>query len=177
MEKLTIFEDKNKLRRSVPVLIILGILAIIAGLCIYIYLIQGAIGGGLCGMFLGMGIYAAGTGFKRWNLLYKPARIVVDIDEIGVKVTMNVYLNAYKLFIWQDIQSANAKKNVFLLILKNPDNYISTLCDKKEINIAKTNIKNHMTPIIVDISTCKESAGEIAERINIILQAISTPVI
>lgn len=175
MEKLTIIEDREMLKSSAPVMIILGILAAIIGVGIFLFLIGGAIGGALLGGLGFGGISVANTGFKRLGMAKKPARTVVCADEMGVRVAKDAFTNAEIFFPWQDVQSANVVNKAFLLILKNPDEYINSLSDKKDINAAKQYMKKFKTPIFVATSTCKESAGEIAERINKMLQFSESP--
>lgn len=174
MEKLIIAEDKEILKKTAPVMIVSGIIAAVIGIGIYLFIVGGAIGGAILGGVGFSGIMAANTGFKRLKLAKEQPRTVVYADETGLTVPRDDFSNADLFFQWKDIESAcimaNKEANKkLLIIIKNPNDYINALTDKKVKNFAKANMKRFKTPIIVSTVTCKESVGEIAKRINNII--------
>lgn len=174
MEKFTIIEDRGILKKTSPQMIIFGIIGAVIGIGFYIFVAQGAIGGAVLGGLGYGGIMAANTGFKRLKLAKEQPRTVVYADEAGLTVPRDDFSNADLFFQWKDIESAcimaNKEANKkLLIIIKNPNDYINALTDKKTKNFAKANMKRFKTPIIVSTVTCKESVGEIAKRINNII--------
>ena len=170
MQTLTIIEDRGILKKTGPLMIIFGILATIIGVGIFSFFIRGAIGGALLGGLGAGGITLVYTGFKRLSMANKAARTIIYADETGVKFAKDAYTNADTFIPWHDIQSVNTANKNFLIMLKNPDEYCNSLNNKRDINMAKQSIKKFKTPILVSTTTCKESADEIAERVNQILQ-------
>jgi hypothetical protein len=175
MNNLTIFEDRGKLKRSAPLMIILGILAAGAGFFAFLF-IGGAIGGAIGGGLAGGGGVSAYAGFKRLGLMGKEARVVLAADEAGVKVARDAYQSADSFFPWSDIYIAKAVNKNFALVLIYPDKYIDSLTDKNLKKAARLHMRSYGTPIFVQTTTCAESAEDIAEAVNQMLETHRPPV-